>query len=66
MDFDSCIGKAGYLTPVPGGVALLTTAMLMYNTLKSLVYQEQLLAVFNAISENPLPNYPSVYKSFMN
>jgi methylenetetrahydrofolate dehydrogenase (NADP+)/methenyltetrahydrofolate cyclohydrolase len=29
------IDKAGYLTPVPGGVGLLTIAMLMKNTLEA-------------------------------
>lgn len=39
---NSCIGKAGLITPVPGGVALLTTAMLMYNTVKAFINQERL------------------------
>lgn len=34
-DFDSCIGKAGKITPVPGGVGLLTRVNLLKNTLKS-------------------------------
>lgn len=66
VNLESCIGRAGCITPVPGGVALLTTAMLMYNTLKSFVYQEGLLDAFNAISENPLRiDSHFVYKSFM-
>ena len=33
VDFDSCAEKASYITPVPGGVGLMTVAMLMQNTL---------------------------------
>lgn len=33
VDFDSVNGKAGYITPVPGGVGLLTRTSLMKNTL---------------------------------
>ncbi len=32
VDFDSCAAKASYITPVPGGVGLMTIAMLMSNT----------------------------------
>lgn len=32
-DFDSCAEKASYITPVPGGVGLMTVASLMKNTL---------------------------------
>ena len=34
-DFDSCIGKVSKITPVPGGVGLLTRVNLLKNTLKS-------------------------------
>lgn len=33
VDFDACKDKAGYITPVPGGVGPMTIAMLMRNTL---------------------------------
>jgi methylenetetrahydrofolate dehydrogenase (NADP+) / methenyltetrahydrofolate cyclohydrolase len=33
--YDEVKEKAGYITPVPGGVGPMTIAMLMYNTLKS-------------------------------
>ncbi len=33
VDFASCADKAGYITPVPGGVGPMTIAMLMKNTL---------------------------------
>lgn len=35
VDFDDVLGKASYLTPVPGGVGPMTIAMLMENTLIS-------------------------------
>lgn len=35
VDFDACCEKAGYITPVPGGVGPMTIAMLMKNTLTS-------------------------------
>ena len=33
VDFESAVEKAGYITPVPGGVGPMTIAMLMKNTL---------------------------------
>lgn len=33
VDYDACFDKAGYITPVPGGVGPMTIAMLMKNTL---------------------------------
>ena len=35
VDFDAANGRAGLLTPVPGGVGLLTIAMLLRNTLQA-------------------------------
>lgn len=35
VDFNSVAEKCSYITPVPGGVGLMTIAMLMKNTLKS-------------------------------
>jgi len=35
VDFENVRKKAGYITPVPGGVGPMTIAMLMYNTLKA-------------------------------
>ena len=34
-DFDSCVQKASYITPVPGGVGPMTITMLMKNTVKA-------------------------------
>ena len=35
VDFDSVAGKASLITPVPGGVGLMTVAMLLKNTVKA-------------------------------
>ncbi|MGJ7921305.1 bifunctional methylenetetrahydrofolate dehydrogenase/methenyltetrahydrofolate cyclohydrolase FolD [Neobacillus sp. LXY-4] len=35
VDFENVKEKAGYITPVPGGVGPMTITMLMFNTLKS-------------------------------
>jgi len=35
VDYDDVYKVAGYITPVPGGVGLMTRAMLLYNTLKA-------------------------------
>lgn len=35
VDYDDVFDTAGYLTPVPGGVGLMTRAMLLYNTIKA-------------------------------
>ena len=35
VDFEAANGRAGLLTPVPGGVGLLTVAMLLRNTVQA-------------------------------
>jgi len=35
VDFDSALGRAAYITPVPGGAGPMTIAMLMYNTVQA-------------------------------
>ncbi|MFC7098752.1 tetrahydrofolate dehydrogenase/cyclohydrolase catalytic domain-containing protein [Halobaculum marinum] len=35
VDYDDVAGKAGAITPVPGGVGPMTRAMLLYNTVKA-------------------------------
>ena len=42
VDYDAAAEKAGYITPVPGGVGLMARAMLMQNTLQAA--QKQALA----------------------
>ena len=42
VDFDSVEPKAGYITPVPGGVGPMTIAMLMKNTLHAAKLQHNL------------------------
>lgn len=43
VDFEDCKEKAGYITPVPGGVGPMTIAMLMQNTLTAAKAQNGLL-----------------------
>ena len=43
VDFENCKDKAGYITPVPGGVGPMTIAMLMQNTLTAAKQQNGLL-----------------------
>ncbi|MCI2047163.1 MAG: bifunctional methylenetetrahydrofolate dehydrogenase/methenyltetrahydrofolate cyclohydrolase FolD [Faecalibacterium sp.] len=42
VDFDAVQQKAGWISPVPGGVGLMTRAMLMVNTLKACKQQNGL------------------------
>lgn len=35
VDFDDVVEKAGYITPVPGGVGPMTITMLLANTIKA-------------------------------
>ena len=43
VDFENCKDKAGFITPVPGGVGPMTIAMLMQNTLTAAKQQNGLL-----------------------
>lgn len=43
VDFEACKEKAGYITPVPGGVGPMTIAMLMKNTLTAAKQKNGLL-----------------------
>lgn len=43
VDFEDCKDKAGYITPVPGGVGPMTIAMLMQNTLTAAKQQNGLV-----------------------
>jgi len=40
FDFASCVEKADYITPVPGGVGPMTVAMLLFNVLKAYEIQK--------------------------
>ena len=42
VDFESVKDVASYITPVPGGVGLLTIAMLIHNTLKAICLQKNI------------------------
>ena len=39
IDYDGCFEKAGYITPVPGGVGVMTVTVLMKNTLTAFKLQ---------------------------
>jgi methylenetetrahydrofolate dehydrogenase (NADP+)/methenyltetrahydrofolate cyclohydrolase len=41
VEFESAKGKAGVITPVPGGVGPMTITMLLYNTVKAASLQEE-------------------------
>jgi len=41
FDFASCSKKAGYITPVPGGVGPMTVAMLLFNVLRAYEIQHK-------------------------
>ncbi|MCM1329438.1 MAG: bifunctional methylenetetrahydrofolate dehydrogenase/methenyltetrahydrofolate cyclohydrolase FolD [Ruminococcus sp.] len=42
VDYEACAHKAGYITPVPGGVGPMTIAMLMRNTLTAAKIQNNI------------------------
>jgi methylenetetrahydrofolate dehydrogenase (NADP+) / methenyltetrahydrofolate cyclohydrolase len=42
VDFDAVSQKAGYITPVPGGVGPMTRAMLLKNTIKAAKLQNNI------------------------
>ena len=54
VDVQSCIGTAGAVTTVPGGVALLTTAMLMKNTIQATLRHDDLPRCCNIISDHSI------------
>ena len=39
VNFAEAVGVAGYITPVPGGVGLMTVAMLLTNTVRAFKLQ---------------------------
>ena len=43
VDYNACFDKAGYITPVPGGVGPMTIAMLMKNTLTAAKIKNNLM-----------------------
>mgnify|MGYP000031906993 CR=1 FL=1 len=53
-DFESCLGGGGIIKKVPGGVALLTTAMLMKNTVQAMIRQEPGIRNYEMILEKSL------------
>ena len=47
VDFDDAMGVAAYVSPVPGGVGPMTTAMLLYNTLLAACLQNRVSLGFS-------------------
>ncbi|PMP84382.1 MAG: bifunctional methylenetetrahydrofolate dehydrogenase/methenyltetrahydrofolate cyclohydrolase, partial [Caldisericum exile] len=43
VDFESVKEVASYITPVPGGIGVLTTLMLFRNTLKAAKLQNKII-----------------------
>jgi len=43
VDFDSVKDVASYITPVPGGIGVLTTLMLFRNTVKAATLQNRIV-----------------------
>ena len=43
VDFESVVGKASYITPVPGGIGPLTVASLMINAIKLICIQNKII-----------------------
>ena len=41
VDFNDVLGKAGSITPVPGGVGVMTVTMLLSNTVKAAFNQTE-------------------------
>lgn len=48
VDTGSCLGRAGFITPVPGGVGPMTIIMLMKNCLKAYRLQKQSSSAFGS------------------
>ena len=41
VDFEAAQAKASWITPVPGGVGVVTTAILLRNTLEACKWQQE-------------------------
>lgn len=46
MDVDTCCNIAGNITPVPGGTGMLSSIMLLQNTMKAMILQENMLPLY--------------------
>lgn len=46
VDLTDCCNVASNITPVPGGTGMLSSVMLMQNTMKSMVLQEGMLPLY--------------------
>ncbi len=54
MEFETATERAGWITPVPGGVGPMTIAMLIQNTLEAYQFREGLVKARRAAVEQPL------------
>ena len=61
VDVDTCCNVAGNITPVPGGTGMLSTIMLMENTMKTMVLQENILPLYEKMGGKL-----SYYQSLLN
>ena len=58
---DTCCNVAGNITPGPGGTNMLTSIMLMENTMKAMVLQENILPLYEKMGGKL-----SYYQSLLN
>ena len=63
VDVDTCCNIAGNITPMPGGTDMLPTVMLMQNTMKTMVLQENLLPLYEKMG-GKLSYYQSLLNSY--
>ena len=61
MDVDTCCNIAGNITAMPGGTDMLSHIMLMQNTMKTMVLQENLLPLYEKMGGKL-----SFYQSLLN
>lgn len=61
VDVDTCCNIAGNITPVPGGTGMLSTIMLLQNTMKAMVLQENMLPLYEKMGGKL-----SYYQSLLN
>jgi methylenetetrahydrofolate dehydrogenase (NADP+)/methenyltetrahydrofolate cyclohydrolase len=52
VDFEAVKNKASWITPVPGGVGVMTIAMLMMNTLTAAMLQNNLVSSYRGFKFN--------------
>jgi methylenetetrahydrofolate dehydrogenase (NADP+)/methenyltetrahydrofolate cyclohydrolase len=58
VEFETAKERAGWITPVPGGVGPMTIAMLIQNTLEAYQFREGLVRTAQHAPEQPLSPPP--------